>query len=122
MRRNFAALLGGLALAGALVAATPVAAADVEPAQVEAFDDGELRSFAAAAVRIFEIQRDFRARIAAGQSPGEQDNLRAEGLALVVAAIEAQGLTSDAYNEIVLAVRTDPALADRIGAYIEELQ
>ena len=123
-----AAIVGaGLVALGSAVLAGPAAvpeatAAGVVNAQLAAFSEGQLRSFAAVAVRIFEIQKEFRARIVGTPSESEQNDLRAEGLASIIAVIEDQGMTRESFNEIVEAARADPGLADQIGAYIDELQ
>ena len=108
-------VLAGLAVAG-------VAAADGDATRSRSFDVADLRAFAAAAAEVLEIERSFARRIETAATEDERDALRRQGLDQVVAAIEAAGLTSERYNRILLATRTDDMLLQDVAARVDALR
>lgn len=90
-----------------------------EPAVIEVSDE-ELTSFARAWEQAEEISRSAAAAAAAASTPEEAQAILAEADAAVEAAISAQGLSIDQYNEIAARVEADPALQERVRAILEQ--
>jgi hypothetical protein len=119
------ALLAGLAVAGGLMlaAAPPVAAQDTttQPAPAATnFSQDKLESFADAVVKVDQIGRKWVPEIQKAPDQQTATDLREKANAEMVAAVESEGLTTDEYNKIYLAARSDPDLNKRIMGMIEQ--
>jgi hypothetical protein len=123
--------LASLALAAGLVAA-PAAFAEQAPAMQLAQDEQQqpaqqaiqpneeqLDSFVVATVRIINIQQQAQQQMAAAE-PEEQEQVRAQALQEIVAAVENEGLSVDEYNGIVQQVESDPELGQTVQQRIQE--
>ncbi len=123
--------LAALALAAGLVAA-PAAFAEQPPAmqlaqdeqqqpaqQAIQPDEEQLESFVVATVRIINIQQQAQQQMEAAEAE-EQEQVRAQALQEIVAAVENEGLSVDEYNGIVQQVENDPELGQTVQQRIQE--
>jgi hypothetical protein len=123
--------LAALALAAGLVAA-PAAFAEQAPAmqlaqdeqqqpaqQAIQPDEEQLESFVVATVRIINIQQQAQQQMQAAE-PEQQEQVRAQALQEIVAAVENEGLSVDEYNGIVQQVENDPELGQTVQQRIQE--
>jgi hypothetical protein len=74
----------------------------------------ELDQFAAAAKQVQGIHQAAQQEIQAAQSAEDQTKIQQQAQQEMVTVIEAQGLTIPRYEQIVVAMRTDEAVAERI--------
>lgn len=103
------------------VLATPVLADTMAQAAPQAappdgmktatFTQDELKSFAAASVRVEQINNKWKPKITDAQGKPEQEKLRKQAMGEMVEAVQGKGLTVQRYNLIVLAMRTNPDIA-----------
>jgi hypothetical protein len=121
-----------LALAAGLVAA-PAAFAEQSPAAMQLAqdeqqqpaqpaiqpDEEQLDSFVVATVRIINIQQQAQQQMAAAE-PEQQEQVRAQAMQEIVAAVENEGLSVDEYNGIVQQVESDPELGQTVQQRIQE--
>lgn len=121
-----------LALAAGLVAA-PAAFAEQPPAAMQLAqneqqqpaqpaiqpDEQQLESFVVATVRIIDIQQQAQQQMAAAE-PEQQEQVRAQAMQEIVAAVENEGLSVDEYNGIVQQVENDPELGQTVQQRIQE--
>lgn len=126
--------LAALALAAGLVAA-PAAFAEQPPAAMQLAqdeqqqqqpaqqaiqpDEEQLESFVVATVRIINIQQQAQQQMQAVE-PEQQEQVRAQALQEIVAAVENEGLSVDEYNGIVQQVENDPELGQTVQQRIQE--
>jgi hypothetical protein len=124
--------LTALALAAGLVAA-PAAFAEQPPAAMQLAqdeqqqpaqeavqpDEQQLDSFVVATVRIINIQQQAQQQMEAAE-PEQQEQVRAQALQEIVAAVENEGLSVDEYNGIVQHVESDPELGQTVQQRIQE--
>lgn len=115
----------GLGLAWAMPAASqspgPAPEAEETP-KAKAFDASELKSFARAAVKVKKLNEVYIPKLQAARTPEEEQAVRRDATAKMTEAVEQEGLSVDKYNEIYLAARTDPEVADEVGRLIEKEQ
>jgi flagellar biosynthesis component FlhA len=103
------------------IAASPAAAQATAPATE--MSDEQLRRFAAAALQVQEIGRDWEAQAQAAENEAEVEALREQAQVEMVQAVESEGLSVGDYNAIVAAADADPDIAARIQQFlIEESQ
>jgi hypothetical protein len=123
--------LASLAFAAGLVAA-PAAFAEQSPASMQFAqdeqqpaqpaiqpDEQQLDSFVVATVRIINIQQQAQQQMQAAE-PEQQEQVRAQALQEIVAAVENEGLSVDEYNGIVQHVENDPELGQTVQQRIQE--
>ncbi len=92
-----------------------------EPAE-DAFqpNDEQIESFVTATVRIIGIQREAQKEIDTAKEPAQQEQVRDQALEMIVAAVEAEGLSVDEYNGIVQHVESDPELGETVKQRIQD--
>lgn len=106
-------------LAGMMTAAMPGAvlgqqSGTTQPSASVTIDDATLDTFARASIKIDALSQKWQPQIASAETPAEQQNLRRQAIGEMERAVQAEGMTVAAYNEIVEAARSDEALAQRI--------
>lgn len=74
----------------------------------------QLEAFAKASLRIEDIGREWRPRIAKTIDVGEAKKMQGEAVRQMVDAVASQNLTLEEYNRISLAYNEEPELRDRI--------
>jgi len=94
------------------------AAGEREPS---GFGDTELKSFAAAAVRINRINRTFTPQIRGAGSGTERMQIERRASGAVFEAVRNEGLTFDRYETIANRLQTDPALTERVKEKLKDL-
>lgn len=116
-------LRSSLTLAGALAAAMLVTApqAQEQPAIPPAgLSQGQLESFADAAIEVQRLETELNADLQAADSPEEAARLRQDAEGEATRAVQANGLTTDEYMAIVRAAEQDPALYAMITDIMRE--
>ena len=107
----------GVALAGSAFAANADTSATT-PAKAETetvkFTDAKLASFAAAHKKVTELDKQYKGRINAADQSARQQVIQLKNIDLA-SAVKSEGLTTQEYNEIFMAMNADPALAAKIA-------
>ena len=107
----------GVALAGSAFAANPGASAATTPAKSEAgtakFTDAKLASFAAAHKKVTALDKQYKGRISGADDSARHQVVQLKNIDLA-SAVKSEGLTTQEYNEIFMAMNADPALAAKI--------
>lgn len=115
------AALFSAAAADAGTAARPHPAAASQPAPggaaVKEFTDDELKSFAAASLRVEQIGSKWNPKISEAGSKADEEKLREQAMGEMVEAVQQKGLSVDRYNRIALAVQSDPEIARTVQTY-----
>ena len=114
-------------LLAAMLAATPAAAlaqssdggASAEAAGPE-LDEARLDAVVGAMIEVRAIAEDAAPRVDAAESDAARREIVEEAQSRMVEAVEAEGLTVQAYNAVLAAAREDEALAARIGERLED--
>ena len=81
-----------------------------QPAMPSEFSQGQIDTFADAALEVQQIQQDLNAEMQAAQDAQERQRLQQEAQLEAQQAIEDQGLSLDEYNTILQAANQDPQL------------
>jgi hypothetical protein len=114
------ALLGASpALAAAQAAGVDDAAAPDEQA-ASGYSDGELRSFAVAALEIQHIRDAYGPKILAAGDTSERQRLMLQAGEEMTSAVERQGMSVDKFGEILAAAQGDDTLVERINERLNE--
>lgn len=116
--RKLTGAAAGVALATAL--ALPAMAQTAQP-ELQASDVSEeqLQSFAAAASEVETIGSEWQTRIEAAQSEEEANQLGQQAQQEMIAAVEAEGLTVEQYNQIFLLAQADSDIQAQVLEYME---
>ena len=85
--------------------------------------EAKLRTVARVYLDVFQVQQVYRPQIEAAQSQQEAQRLQQQSNREMTEIIEdEENLTVDEYSKIVSAAQQDQQLADRLDAYIREIQ
>lgn len=111
-------LAAGLTFATALSLS---AAAQTEQPELQASEvtQEELQSFAAAAEQVESIGVAWQARIDAAESQEQASQMGAQAQTEMIAAVEAEGLTVEQYNQIFLLAQANPDIQSQVMEYKE---
>ena len=111
-------LAAGLTFATALSLS---AAAQTEQPELQASDvtQEELQSFAAATEQVESIGVAWQARIDAAESQEQASQMGAQAQTEMIAAVEAEGLTVEQYNQIFLLAQANPDIQNQVMEYKE---
>ncbi|MEQ8394642.1 DUF4168 domain-containing protein [Thalassobaculum sp.] len=111
----------------ALALAMPVAAPSAEtassprsssrPAPVIEFSDEELKLFARTSLAVEAISGKWQPRISGAGSKTEEQDMREQAMGEMVEAVEQKGLSVGRYNQIALAVQSNPEVARTVQSY-----
>lgn len=112
----FRAAAAALAIAWAGPA---VAQTETEPQQAQVTDE-YLKSYAAAVVAVQRIHQEWEPRIQAAPDEDTRLGLQGQAQEKMVAAVEAEGLTVEEYNQIFQMAQDDPGLRQQVQTYIEQ--
>lgn len=117
------ARLRGTALAGLLLAASPVAvmaqqAAPAAPAQD--VTDADIEHFANAVLAVEDIRQTYEKALATTDDEGEKTSLQKEAQEKMVDAIENEGLTVERYQVVAQAVQSDPAMWEKVQQHLRQ--
>jgi hypothetical protein len=117
------ARLRGAALAGLLLAASPVAvmaqqAAPAAPAQD--VTDADIEHFANAVLAVEDIRQTYEKALATTDDEGEKTSLQKEAQEKMVDAIEIEGLTVERYQVVAQALQSDPAMWEKVQQHLRQ--
>ena len=115
-------------LAGALILALalPMPAQDTQPRQqqppTQQFEpsQGQLESFASAALEVEQIRSKWLPRIQEAGNAEKAQEFQVQASAEMVHAVQDKGLTVETYRAIATAARDNPELAGRIVKLMEQ--
>src|SRR3546814_190387 len=80
----------------------------------EAYSEQQLQAYAAAVMKVQEIDRAWQPKIGQAQSQEEAEAMTTEATNEMIGEIEGQGLSVEEYNAITQAAEQDQQLYDRI--------
>lgn len=112
-----AAAITGLLTLGATSHVMAYEAQSPMPAQqtqVE-FAETDLQTFAAVQGDLDTVRAEYSARLEAASDQEQAAQLQQEASIMMIQAVEAAGMEVETYNEIALALQSDPALRDRVA-------
>ncbi len=114
------ALAAAFAPAAVAQQATPQPNMEAPAAAVEQPTDEELRTFASAALEVREIGAEWQPKITEAGSEEQAAEIQTQARDEMVEAVEQKGLSVERYNEITQQVRSNPELAEKVTAYMQE--
>ena len=82
--------------------------------QVE-FAETDLHTFAAVQGDLDTVRAEYSARLEAASDQEQAAQLQQEASMMMIQAVEAAGMEVETYNEIALALQSDPELRDRVA-------
>ncbi|GAB4136672.1 MAG: hypothetical protein Tsb0016_01190 [Sphingomonadales bacterium] len=86
------------------------------------YSDEQLKSFAVASLRVDELNAAWAPKINEAGSTAESAAMRQEAMEEMMEAVRDEGLSVQEYNQINSAAQTDPAVADKVRDYRQNLQ
>ncbi|MEY6432615.1 DUF4168 domain-containing protein [Thioalkalicoccus limnaeus] len=112
----FAALFGlsGSAVAQGMPEPGSAAAPGMEAPASAAVDDAKFDDFVEAFVAVQEINDELSGQLMEAPDPERAHELQQQAQQEMVVAIEEQGISVEQYNEIVMALRHDQGLNERL--------
>jgi hypothetical protein len=119
MRGSITSYAVAVLSAGWLLAAPP-AMAQGQPA-APSISDQKLDQAAAAIKNITRIHKDYEQKLSAAP-PDQQDQIAEEGNAALQKAVTDQGLSVEEYNTIIQTAQNNPALRERLGERLGEME
>lgn len=84
------------------------------------YSQGELKSYAKAAIKVKKLDEQYSMKLQSAESPQEQQSVREEATGRMVSAIEEEGLSVEKYNEIYNAAVANPQIAQELNEYLRE--
>lgn len=90
-----------------------------QPTEVE---DSDLRSYVQAALEVESINRQYLPELEAAETAEDQQSVRQIANQEMIAAIRDNGLSLEEYNAISAATRSQPEVAERVRALVEEMR
>lgn len=115
------ALAAGLLPAAATAQSSLLQLAQTQPAAPATdFSQQQLESYAAAVMKVQEIDRAWRPKIDQAQNQQEAEAMATEATDEMIGEIEAQGLSVQEYNAITQAAEQDRQLYERIMTLLAE--
>jgi thiol:disulfide interchange protein len=91
-----------------------------QPVMPPELSEGQIETFADAALDVRQVQQDFNAEMQAAQDAEEMERLQQQAQEQAQQAIEDNGLSVDEYNAIVQAANQDPQLYAMIVEVMEQ--
>ena len=82
------------------------------------FAENDLQTFAAVQDDLDTIRAEYSARLEAASDQEQAAQLQQEASMMMIQAVEAAGMDVETYNNIALALQSDPALRDRVAEMI----
>jgi hypothetical protein len=113
--RLLAAGLAALLLAAPATAPlAQTSSTQTAPAASANFSQEELETFAAASLEVERVSAKWEPRIASAPTEAEQNQVREEAMGELVEVVQDEGLTVDRYNQIAMAVQSNPEVAQTV--------
>lgn len=125
--RRFGVVVVPLALAAGLLPGQAAGAPQdgllkLVQAEVGGFSQAQLEAYAAAVVKVQEIDRAWQPKIDQAENETEAEIMTTEATDEMIGEIEAEGLSVQEYNAITQAAEQDPQLYDRIMTLLAQVQ
>ena len=79
------------------------------------FAETDLQTFAAVQGDLDTVRTEYSARLEAASDQEQAAQLQQEASMMMIQAVEAAGMDVETYNEIALALQSDPQLRDRVA-------
>ena len=95
-------------------------AAQQQPGSAQNYDKGELKSYASAMLQVQRLNQAYQPQIRAATTPEKQQQVQQQALQQMAAAVRAEGLSVEKYNEISRAMQGNPQVADEVRGYLKE--
>jgi hypothetical protein len=86
------------------------------------FSQDELKSFAAAAIQVMQLDAALQPHMKAAETTQERKKIQQQAYQKMAVIIQAQGMTIQKFNQISKATRNDPQVASRVDRFIKEEQ
>ncbi len=84
------------------------------------FSEGEIQAFAQVQNEIIQIQQEYNTAIAEAGDEAQRQEIIQEANEEMIGAIEAEGISIEAYNEILTEAQANPELMQRIERAAQE--
>ncbi|ACL71127.1 DUF4168 domain-containing protein [Thioalkalivibrio sulfidiphilus] len=97
--------------------AQPPAGMEQQGAQI---DPQTLDRFVDAFVAVQEIRQDFSERLQGVENEAEAQAMQQEAQEEMISAVEDKGLNVEEYNQVAMALQSDPAMMQRVQQMAEE--
>jgi hypothetical protein len=94
-------------------------AAQQQPGSAQNYDKGELKSYASAMLQVQRLNQAYQPQIRAATTPEKQQQVQQQALQQMAAAVRAEGLSVEKYNEISRAMQGNPQVADEVRGYLK---
>jgi hypothetical protein len=82
------------------------------------FSETDLQTFASVQGDLDTIRADYSAQLEAASDQEQAAQLQQEASQLMIEAVEAAGIEVETYNNIALALQSDPELRDEVAAML----
>lgn len=82
------------------------------------FSETDLHTFASVQGDLDTIRTDYSAQLEAANDQEQAAQLQQEASQLMIEAVEAAGIEVETYNNIALALQSDPKLRDKVAAML----
>ena len=92
----------------------PVPPAPEQSTPAPDLSDQKLDATAAALVQVSSLLRDYQERLQQATQPADKQRIAEEGNSALKKAVEAQGLTIEEYNSIIVVAQNDPEVRNKI--------
>ncbi|MFN2349679.1 MAG: DUF4168 domain-containing protein [Thioalkalivibrio sp.] len=94
--------------------------AGMEQQQSANVDPQTLDKFVDAFVAVQEIRQDFAKRLQSVEDETEAQSMQQEAQEEMIGAVEDKGLNVEQYNQVAMALQSDPAMMQRVQQMAEE--
>lgn len=113
-------------VAATLIAVAPVAsgqAVESQPdANIPAYSDTELKSFAAAVLEVQRINDVYTEKLQAASTPEEKETVVQTASNQMTQVVEKNGMSVDRFTQILSHAQTNPGLADRVRKHLQDVR
>lgn len=82
------------------------------------FSEAEIRTFVSLQQDLEQIRAQFTERLHNAQDPDKAAQLQQDANLEMVEVVESSGISVETYNEIAMALQTDPQLRDQVESMI----
>ena len=90
-------------------------------AENSAPDDRELTNFVSAFVRLIGVQHGYMMMMNDESDPERLAEMKRHAVEDMVSAVEKNGLSVERYNAIVIALKQDPEMQDRVASILHQM-
>lgn len=86
------------------------------------FSEQQLEAFAAAAVELDELRREWNPKLEAADNGDQAAEIQRRANMEMAQAVQESGITVDTYNRVAMALQSDEELGAKVQGYIEEVR